>query len=361
MGRVTESFPIRISDLKTAYSATGTRTLRAFLAGAGITNTYTATIGGWLPSSGTIRLSDFRGATDLNVTWAGSNTGFILTDTAFNATALVTLVVTNNGRLSMSGDTTTAGGVSGNYTTTVPNSWLRQDAGTCSTSVTGLYQVKLFKVAGTSGDEFNQNNVWQTCSTSRTYNLLASGFGPLISKTVKGRMVFRRTDNLTELANVYVEMNVSASGDGSCPTCCFTPDTMITMADKSTRRIDEIQVGDEILVYNQITATNESQKVSGVITRVERPMYQYVLEGNRILNASEEHPLYVIGKGYSAIVPVGNYKHTLEKVYQIQVGDMVQTEGGNAYKILEINPIIYPETVYTLENCEFYANGVLVY
>lgn len=375
MGRVTESAPITIGNLKTGYGQTGTKTLRNFLPGAGIVNTNTATIGGFLPTSGTINLLDFRGATDLNVTFAGSNTGFIVNSqdvreyrtSGVDAYAISTVTVSNNGRLQLSADgnqeaSTTAGGVVGVYTTTVPNSWLQQQAGTCSTSITGLYEVKFQKTGGDS--IFTSNNTWLACSTSRTQIATAlsyAGSGVADSSSIKGRIAFRKVGTTTELANVYIELFALAYAvSESCPICCFTPDTLITMSDMTTKKIVDIEVGDSILVYNSITAVNESQLVTGVITRIERAMYKITFSDESTIEASDDHPLYVFGKGYSAINPVGVYKD-LETVEILEIGDSVQDQTGNSREIIDISPFDYPHTVYTLENSRFYANGLLVY
>jgi hypothetical protein len=145
-----------------------------------------------------------------------------------------------------------------------------------------------------------------------------------------------------------------------CPFCCFTPDTLILMGDGSLRAIGEVQVGDFILTYSEELKTNVAVPVTEVIVRTDRPMYQYTFEDGSTLKASEEHPLYILGKGYASLVPVPEYKDMgLAKV--VELGDSVVNELGSPKKIVKIERIVYPGAVYTFGNTRFYANHVLVY
>ena len=145
-----------------------------------------------------------------------------------------------------------------------------------------------------------------------------------------------------------------------CPFCCFTPDTLIRMADGSEKPIVDVQVGEFILVYDEALMSNVAVPVSNVITRVDRPMYELTFEDGNTLRASEDHPLYVVGKGYASVAPAPGYKD-LGLPHPLEVGDQVVNELGVPSRIIGIKPIDYTGTVYTFGNSRFYANGVLVY
>ena len=161
--------------------------------------------------------------------------------------------------------------------------------------------------------------------------------------------------NNTRYWSIYLE----ALGEG-CPLCCFTPDTLIRMADGSEKPIVEVQVGEFILVYDETLMSNVATPVSNVITRVDRPMYELTFEDGNSLRASEDHPLYVVGKGYASVAPTPDYKD-LGLPNRLEVGDQVVNELGVPSRIIGIKPIDYTGTVYTFGNSRFYANGVLVY
>lgn len=132
------------------------------------------------------------------------------------------------------------------------------------------------------------------------------------------------------------------------------------MADGSLKPIVDIQVGDLILCQDAATGVNVITTVTGVITRVERAMYQFQFANGTVLNASEDHPLFTLGKGWASVGGFGEYKD-LGTVQTIAVGDHVVGLDGASTEILSIEQIDFPGTVYTLGNSRFYANGVLVY
>ena len=140
----------------------------------------------------------------------------------------------------------------------------------------------------------------------------------------------------------------------SCPLCCFTPDTPILMADGKTMPIGDIRKGDLIRVENGI------EPVTEVLTRERRAMYAVLFEDGRALRMSDDHPIYVEGKGWCAINPVVEYKD-LGMAKTLLVGDHGLGSDGRDNKIISMMQIEYPDTVYTFANSGFFANGMLVY
>lgn len=174
---------------------------------------------------------------------------------------------------------------------------------------------------------------------------------------------------------IALQWNVAAPPPGGPPPppppgggCCFTNDTLVTMADLSTKEINKIKVGDLILSYNPESNQLETNEVSEIITRVNRSMYRFTLENGKNIRASEDHPFYVIGKGYCSMHPqmtMYGYKN-LQNVQTIEIGDRFIDKDGNGIAITAIEPIEHFDTVYTFNNKNksspnFYADGVLVY
>lgn len=137
-----------------------------------------------------------------------------------------------------------------------------------------------------------------------------------------------------------------------CPICCFTPDTLIEMANGFQVQIGALRVGDEILT------ANGPEVVEEIITRVNRVMYRITFSDGTYVNASEDHPLDVGGVPRS-INPLIDYKH-IGLPEKLAIGDLVTTRNGDV-RVQSIEQINFPEMVYTLGNVLFYANGVLVY
>ena len=145
-----------------------------------------------------------------------------------------------------------------------------------------------------------------------------------------------------------------ASYTNACPTCCFTPDTLVTMANGSLRPIGELREGELITVLNGV------EPITGVIVRTNRPMHTLTFEDGAELNLSEEHPIFIKGKGYSAVDPSPEYMG-LTDTQTLAVGDNAVDAVGELHKIVGIDSFNHPGDVFTLENSRFYANGFLVW
>lgn len=216
-----------------------------------------------------------------------------------------------------------------------------------------------------------------TCTQSATwtYSRLSGSFGSanissgasassITFTMAAGIQTFRYSEwnlDATSGSNTrYWVIQLETESTGQCPTCCFTPDTLIRMADGSEKPIVDVQVGEFILAYDDLSKLNVAVPVKEVIVREGRPMYTYTFEDGKTLVASEDHPLYVVGKGYVSINPSIEYKD-IGVPGHISVGDFVVNELGIRNKIVGIDPHPYEGTVYTFGNSKFYANGVLVY
>jgi len=89
-------------------------------------------------------------------------------------------------------------------------------------------------------------------------------------------------------------------------------------------------------------------------------MCRITFDDGRYLDASEDHPFEVKGKGAASVNPVGEYKK-FGIPAKLELGDVVFGQDKRPHGILSIETIDFPGTVYTFENSFFYANGLLVY
>jgi len=166
--------------------------------------------------------------------------------------------------------------------------------------------------------------------------------------------------------NIFFRYCTDLDGKGGCEhccdagNCCFTPETLITMADRSTKEIQHIKEDDSILVLNSDLHNVDTRKVKCVITRTNRPMHTLTLSDNTKLNLSEDHPLWVKGKEWCSIVPPETYKD-LSTINRLEVGDVLLNSKGKDVKIVSIDHLDFPDTVYELDTTYFFANGILSY
>jgi hypothetical protein len=335
--------------------------LRDYLPGAGKVVPIAIGMNGVIPSSGTIKLSDFRGANEVALS---NGQIYYAYDYQFDIDPYGTATFYFRGNTSTGfGGTMADQGGPGTAEATLSygSPWLRNYWGPENdVSIMNLVQVRRIHQGGVGGTTTvpsgSANNTWIDANTDPQWTLTATGNA---HKSSWGWLELRWAANSQVFINCNSIVEVETDVD-TCPTCCFTPDTLITMADLSTKRIDEVQSGDSILTFNHETGEYLSQGITGVIVRQMRPMHKYEFADGRVLNASEEHPLFVKNKGYAAVKPVDEYKD-LGRAKVIEVGDLVIDQDGSENEIVSITEMYYPDDVYTLENSGFYANGMLVY
>ena len=320
----TVSTPATLSSVKSVFG--GLNNLLSYVRGG----SYVQNLPGAYPSIGTsapLTLSSFAGrmkpTTDID-------TVLSVTDYSFGGTAYAAVSFLANG-VYQEGAT--------------DRSWLLQGS-------SADYDIYLAKTAGTT-PAGSSVNTWLNLATTRSWSLTKSTAGTI---TCTGTLYVRMTQSPQTTLNTSSFFLSAEKQNDPCPTCCFTPDTLISMGDGTTRAIVAVMVGDWIMVRGG------TKQVTEVITRTNRVMYQIQFADGRILNASEDHPLYVVDKGYAAINPgVGGDYKDLGIPDQLYVGDLVLDSDGRENQIVDIIDLDYPETVYTFAESEFYANGMLVY
>lgn len=243
-----------------------------------------------------------------------------------------------------------------------PNGSLASAIAWLLTGVTADVWVMWTRTGGTLSDWNNlgvsSNNVRLKCNVDRSYRIIRSASG---TNSIIGS--FKMFDAATGGNTLFTSSGVTWSAEfdfDPCPLCCFTPETLVTLASGLQVPIGTVTKGTEILVFNPRTKKNEAQEVTGIITRSSRAMYRITFDDGRYLDASDDHPFDVKGKGPASINPVIEYKD-LGMPMKLEVNDIVPDQEGRPHGITQIEEIDYPGTVYTFENSLFYASGLLVY
>jgi hypothetical protein len=362
---------ISLGNIQTEFGGSNPISISEYYSGgayvAGGTANATSVV---IPTSGTISFSNFSGAAavvspvvdlpqynaglgyDVNLTASGSPSGLGLSW----ASAQIILYANGNGVYRESNVNT------GDFDT--PFTWLT--SGSASTAYAYLDTPSGDSVEGTSSAVATSLQM----TTTRAWQWYVQTTGSYLSKSATTTLRLKNSAG-TDLDTVTVSVLIGATQSGELGGgggCCFTGDTLVTMADLSTKPIESIQVGDLILSYNPDTQQNETNEVSEIITRVNRVMYEFHLENGTNIRGSQDHPFYVVGKGYCSMNPpmtMNGYK-ALTDVTFIAVGDKLVDKDRNEILLQNIVPLGLSETVYTFNNKHktspnFYANGVLVY
>jgi hypothetical protein len=144
-----------------------------------------------------------------------------------------------------------------------------------------------------------------------------------------------------------------SGGDGSGGTgTCFAPGTPVTMADGNTKSIDRIELGDEVLSFNEATGKLEPHRVTHLFVHPHPDSADPVLLINGSLKVTANHSFYVQGKWVQA----GN----------LQLGDVLtRTSGSASVEIASIGtftatvPVVY--NIEVEEAHTYFADGLLVH
>ena len=152
--------------------------------------------------------------------------------------------------------------------------------------------------------------------------------------------------------------------------CCFVAGTQILMADNTTKSIEDILVGEEVVSYDTNT---DNQYVTTVVSKIINPksisMAEIVFDNGAKLVMTDYHPLYTLD-GWKSITNYLGYD-------TLQIGDIVKTADGQS-EIIGITQYqnLQPILTYTLDvatteellngrddntNDNFYANGIVAH
>lgn len=146
-----------------------------------------------------------------------------------------------------------------------------------------------------------------------------------------------------------------------CPSCmrtgfepqkdtCFSSGTRIIMSDGSEKNIENIEVGEFVLSYNERTRENTISRVGKVFHHKDLGNEDYYLNINNILNATPNHPFFVNG--------------LWKEARDIKLGDVLKDNYWNDVLVKSVDKIYENTETYNLEvekTHTYYAEGILVH
>ena len=131
--------------------------------------------------------------------------------------------------------------------------------------------------------------------------------------------------------NTYIADNlVVHNKGGGC--CCFVAGTLITMADGSTKAIEDVALGESILGKDGAHNT---------VLEFLRPTLGETGATLIAFNSgapfmASDHPVFVKGQGWKSFDPKMTYRKYSMTVGQYQVGDVIETQDGVGFEIHSI-------------------------
>ena len=145
---------------------------------------------------------------------------------------------------------------------------------------------------------------------------------------------------------------------------CFVEGTPILLEDGTYVNIENVKVGDRVLSFDFKNNESIGSIVLNIFSKKVDKVVKYKFESGKELIATEDHPIYVIGKGWTSYSDsLSNTLYSLEEpVKKIEIGDVIKLY--NQTDVLADTEILEGEyTVYNLSEVEkyhnYYANDVL--
>lgn len=168
-----------------------------------------------------------------------------------------------------------------------------------------------------------------------------------------------KTEYSFAMPNADVTLTVHSNKKG-----CFTPDTLITLADGSMIPVEELCVGDEVLVFDHVTGEISTSPVAYIaIDKAEKwETISLDFEGGVTVDVISEHGFFDLTTGGYVMI---NAENVSEYVGHTFAG-MAGADGGTlgalklvGYEFGEAGSEAY--SVVTAKDLNHFANGMLVF
>lgn len=163
----------------------------------------------------------------------------------------------------------------------------------------------------------------------------------------------------------YDDVAISEINFDGLDVHCFAAGTQITMADNSTKSIEQITKDDWVMTFDNTTNKLVKMKVSELIQARHSILLKLKFSDREIIT-TDDHPFWTADKKWASLNPNksnNNYEQTSE-VIQLKIGDRVFIPTENKFiDIISIGTIEEEQLTYTLElttGDNFIANGLLV-
>lgn len=172
----------------------------------------------------------------------------------------------------------------------------------------------------------------------------------------------------------YITHNLGISGG------CFKAGTKVKMADGTEKNIEDVQIGDQVMSYNETTNEIESKEVIDTKQPIHNDLVKYTFDKVLVkatepreedvlltLTCTIDHPIYVNGLNLASYNPsltiqkynLGRPINALESDDVVNLYDGTTTVLNGLHRLPEIDTQTYIITV--ADNHNFYANNILVH
>lgn len=145
---------------------------------------------------------------------------------------------------------------------------------------------------------------------------------------------------------------------------CLAKGTNITMADQTTKKIEALQIGDQILSFNAKNKAFEASTILSLASPLHENLIKIRFANGDSLLCTKDHPLLSKnGQWTSFDADKTQRDYALENVQSLVINTAIQTSKGTS-KIISIQELPQTQQTYTIvkldKNNTFIANGIVV-
>jgi intein/homing endonuclease len=171
----------------------------------------------------------------------------------------------------------------------------------------------------------------------------------------------------TYIFEVTKNHNFYANGILTHNKACFIAGTKVLMSNGMEKSIEDLQVGDEVLSYNEYSNIIESKKILKMDTPIHDDLVEYTLSNGKSIISTFDHPYYIDGLKLASYKPDWtNERYDLpSEVIKIEIGNNLFSPNRDKIEIVSIKELEIKQTqtyiISVEDNRNFYANGILVH
>ena len=159
-------------------------------------------------------------------------------------------------------------------------------------------------------------------------------------------------------ASTVTGLTMMALGD------CLDGETLVTMSDRSKKKIKDVKVGDKILSYNKnklrVKTVTEVKEGS---SNTMRELFLQAPDGKEfMIKATGGHPFYTKEKAWAVVSPDDAHFDASKPVKKLAVGDTLVLRGGAGAKLVKIGEVLPTQKTYNLAidgPGTFFVEGIL--
>lgn len=122
--------------------------------------------------------------------------------------------------------------------------------------------------------------------------------------------------------NKYSDVAISEISFSGLDVHCFAKGTLVTMANDSTKPIEELEVGDKVKAYDFENYQPTTASIEKLATATHAHMVRYTFSNGKEIVVTPDHPFMVRAKGWASLKPEQTKQYKGYKtVNEIKVGD----------------------------------------